>query len=80
MMDSVLCPDCVWTGSPDNLVCEGDDHDSPVCAGVMEFVESIANSRLLGLVPGQLVISGMMLCTRSCQHHAALLVIYGFSP
>ena len=39
MSESVLCPECGWTGTRDELVREGDDHECPVCADVIEFVE-----------------------------------------
>jgi predicted RNA-binding Zn-ribbon protein involved in translation (DUF1610 family) len=41
MTDSapVLCPECGWTGQEVDLVFEDGDHQCPVCAEVIEFVE-----------------------------------------
>lgn len=36
---TVLCPECGWTGSEDELVREDGDHECPVCAEAIEFVE-----------------------------------------
>jgi hypothetical protein len=39
MTEPVQCPECGWTGQEDDLARSDGDHECPVCAGVIEFVE-----------------------------------------
>lgn len=37
--DTVLCPDCGWTGPESALDASGTEVACPVCAEVIEFVD-----------------------------------------
>ncbi|WP_318567086.1 hypothetical protein [Salinigranum marinum] len=37
--DSVLCPDCGWTGSPTKLDDGGDDRSCPLCSTDIEIID-----------------------------------------
>ncbi|WP_284145009.1 hypothetical protein [Natrinema halophilum] len=37
--ESVLCPECGWTGTADVLVIDDGKHECPVCAEAIEFVD-----------------------------------------
>jgi rubredoxin len=37
--ETVLCPDCGWTGPPATLDDSGDDWACPVCSTDIEFVD-----------------------------------------
>jgi predicted RNA-binding Zn-ribbon protein involved in translation (DUF1610 family) len=36
--ESVLCPECGWTGTADELVSEDGSYECPVCAETVEFL------------------------------------------
>ena len=37
--DTILCPDCGWTGQPAKLDGDADDRSCPVCSTDIEFVD-----------------------------------------
>jgi uncharacterized Zn finger protein (UPF0148 family) len=37
--EAVLCPECGWTGTENDLVREDGERQCPICAGAIEFVE-----------------------------------------